>query len=173
LRTFKLPSIVKGDAAWQGTPPDPLDNPDLYDGVVSRRVGAYLVDIVAIALLLAVAWLGLGLLSVLSFGLLFPLQAVAMALIPVAYHTYFIGKSGATPGMRLFDVELRSWTGQRPDYFQAFLQTVLFYMTVGLTFWLILLVALFNDRRRTLHDILAGTVGIRQSRVTAEGLLPA
>ena len=34
-----------------------------------------------------------------------------------------------------------------------------------MTSGLVLLVALFNDRRRTLHDILAGTVMVRTSRV--------
>ncbi len=35
----------------------------------------------------------------------------------------------------------------------------------SLTAWLILLVALFTDRRRTLHDILAGTVMVRRTHL--------
>ena len=126
--------------------------------MIWRRAAAYLMDVVAIAVLCVLAWVALSLLAALSFGLLFPLQVTVIALLPVAYHTYFIGSTGATPGMRFFDIELRSWTGSRPEYFQAFLQTVLFYMTTLLTSWLILLVALFNDRGRCLHDYLSGCV---------------
>lgn len=163
--TSSLPSTELRDAVWQDLPPDPLDAPDLYDGIMWRRAGAYLVDVVAIMVLMIGAWFLLGLLAVLSLGLLLPLKIVVLTLLPTAYHTFFIGSSGATPGMRFFDVEIRTWTGHRPDYVQAFLQTVLFYATVSLTSFLILAVALFNDRRRTLHDFLAGTVGVRHSHI--------
>ncbi len=155
------------DAPWEGFPPDPLDDPELYDGVLWRRPAAYLLDVVLIALAGFAVWTLLGLLTVLSFGLLLPLQVVVLILLPLAYHTWFIGSRGATPGMRAFDVELRCWTGERPDFARAALQTALFYVTVTLTTWLILIVALFNDRRRTLHDYLAATVGIRHSHAGA------
>jgi hypothetical protein len=49
----------------------------------------------------------------------------------------------------------------RPGFLQALAQTALFYITVGVTCSLILLFALFNRRRRTLHDMLAVTVLVR------------
>jgi uncharacterized RDD family membrane protein YckC len=164
-----LPSL-SADAPWTGAPPDPLDEPALYDGLLWRRPIAYLLDLVLIALAAFAVWALLGLLSILSFGLLLPLQVVVLTLLPLAYHTWFIGSRGATPGMRLLDVELRSWTGARPDYTRAALQTALFYVTVALTTWLVLIVALFNDRRRTVHDYLGGTVGVRHSRIGAAAL---
>ena len=166
---LNLPSKSVRDAAWSDAPPDPLDDPDLYDGVIWRRCGAYLLDVLAIAVLFLAAWFVLTFFTVISLGLLAPLEVAALALLPTAYHTWFIGSSGATPGMRFFDIELRSWTGQRPDLFQAFLQTVLFYTTISLTAFVILAVALFNNRARTLHDFLAGTVGVRHSRLQPEG----
>ncbi|MFQ5776069.1 MAG: RDD family protein [Kiloniellaceae bacterium] len=162
-----LPSLHLGSAAWAEAPPDPLAEPDLYDGLVYRRVAGYAVDVVLIAVLSVALGLAFGLAGVLSFGLLSPLGFAAVALLPVSYHSYFIGRRGATPGMALFDLEMRTWTGHRPDYVQAFLVTVLFYTTVTVTAWLVLAVALFNDRRRTLHDYLAGTVVVRRSRVAA------
>ena len=63
--------------------------------------------------------------------------------------------------MRWFDVELRSVTGERPGFVQALAQTALFYITAGATCSLTLLSVLFNRRRRTLHDVLAGTVMVR------------
>ena len=150
------------DIAWTGEPPQPFASPEFYQGVLVRRVFAYWVDLLCIALLIAFAWIVLWILAIASLGLLSPLLLI-LGLIPVLYHTITIGgPHSATPGMRLTSVEVRSWTGERPSYLQAFVQTVLFYVTVYPTWSLVLLVALFNERRRTLHDILAGTLVIRQ-----------
>ena len=165
-----LPDRLQADAAWGTAPPDPLDDPDLYDGLLWRRPMAYLLDALIVAVAAFVLWFALGLLTILSLGLLFPVKVVALAVLPIAYHTYFIGAGGATLGMRFFDVEVRTWTGTRPGYPQGFLMTVLFYTTVTLTSWLILALCLFNDRRRTLHDYLAGTLAVRHTRVLATGL---
>lgn len=167
MAKFELTTIQAADAAWENSPPDSLADPALYDGMPWRRVFAYGIDVCLIGLVMAVAWLGLSVLSVLSLGLLFPVKLVVLALLPVAYHSYFVGSGGATPGMRALDVEVRTWSGQRPDYFQAFLLTAMFYVTVAMTAWLVLAVALFNDRRRTLHDYLAGTLSVRHSRLSA------
>jgi len=160
----KLPSLRLGDYAWDRVPPDPPDDPELYDGMVWRRVAAYALDVLLIALLSFCAWSLFVLVGLLSFGLLTPLGVIVLAVLPLGYHSYFLGRRGATPGMTALDLELRGWTGRPVDYFQAFLTTVLFYTSVALTAWLILLVALFNDRRRTLHDYLAGTVMVRRNR---------
>ncbi len=158
-----LPSLGLGSTTWDQAPPDPLSRPDLYDGLLWRRVVAYLVDLLMIGLLYGVGTVVFLFAGILSFGLLTPLGIIILAVLPVAYHSYFLGHRGATPGMRIFDVEVRSWTGQRLDYFQAFLVTVMFYVTVALTAWLVLIVALFNPRRRTLHDFLGGTIALRRS----------
>ncbi len=162
-----LPGLHLGYTAWTDAPPHPLDAPALFDGVLWRRVVAYLLDVTLIALLSLGAWLVFGLAGVLTFGALTQLGIVVLAVLPVGYHTVFLGRQGATPGMRLFDLELRAWTGRPPDYSQAFLTTVLFYASVGLTAWLILLVAPFTERRRTLHDLLAGTVMVRHAHLNA------
>src|SRR5579885_148271 len=121
---------------WAGDPPEPFATPEYYRGVLVRRVFAYWVDL------------------------------LMLGLIPIFYHTLTIGgPRSATPGMSLTGVEVRSWTGERPNYLQAFVQTILFYVTVYPTWSLVLLIALFNERRRTLHDILAGTLVIRHPPV--------
>ncbi len=159
-----LPSLRLGTADWSDGPPHPRDEPALYEGLLVRRMFAYAVDVVAIAVLSVAAWVAFGILSVVSFGLLSPIGIIVTALIPVSYHTFFLGSRGATPGMRFFDVEMWSLAGKQPEYVQAFLATVLFYISVGMTASLILVVALFNDRRRTLHDVLAGTVVLRRTQ---------
>jgi uncharacterized RDD family membrane protein YckC len=142
--------------------PDPASFPELYEGVLWRRVFAYMVDLVFIGIIAVGVWIVFAVLWLLSLGLLGPLLWFLFGLVPLAYHTLLLsGRHSATFGMRCFDLELRSVTGARPSFIQALIQTALFYVTVGMTGSLILLVALFNRRWRTLHDFLAGTVMVR------------
>jgi uncharacterized RDD family membrane protein YckC len=160
----RLPAT--GGAAWQEAAVDPLADPALYDGIRWRRVFGYIVDLALIALASLAVWLLLAVAGIASFGLLLPLLPIGVALVPLAYHTLQVASPrSATVGMRLFDVEVRAWTGTRPDLWQAFLMTALFLVTVALTGSLILLVPLFNSRGRTLHDYLSGTVVVRASRM--------
>lgn len=142
--------------------PDPAAFPELYEGVLWRRILAYLVDLLFIGIVAIGVWLVFAVLWLVSFGLLGPVLWLLFGLVPLAYNTLLLGGArSATYGMRCFDLELRSVTGERPSYLQALIETVLFYVTVGVTCSLILLVALFNRRRRTLHDFLAGAVMVR------------
>lgn len=147
---------------WHGEPPLPSSAPQLYSGIVVRRCIAYLIDVLIIAALGLCLGFALSIVGVLSFGLLSPLAVIVMALWPLLYHSFFIATRGATPGMRCFGLELRDWSGKRVEPFQAVLVVVLFYVSVSLTAWLVLLVVLFNDRGRALHDILASTLMVRR-----------
>ncbi|MGQ0676445.1 MAG: RDD family protein [Rhodospirillales bacterium] len=170
---------VRGDQArsgWFDAIPEWLDRPGHFQGLAMRRVFAYLADAAMLFGIGLLVWLLLWFALVVSFGLLAPLLGliyVAMPLLPLAYHTLFIGgPHSATPGMRLFDVEIRSWTGARPEYLQALLMTVLFYVSVGLTAGLILLLGIFNRRRRLMHDMLCGVVAVRAGAINAAQVLP-
>jgi uncharacterized RDD family membrane protein YckC len=142
--------------------PDPVSHPELFVGLRRRRFIAYLVDAFCIGAILVMAWLLFAMLTVLSFGLLAPGLWLLFGLIPLAYHTLLVsGPRAATFGMRAFDLQLRSWGGERPMFLQALAHAALFYLTVGATCFLILLFALFNRRKRTLHDLLSGMLMIR------------
>lgn len=160
----QLPALRLSNPAWDSAPPDPLDEPALYAGIRMRRVFGYAVDLFLIAILWTAAWFGATLLGIVTLGLLWPVLVVAVGFVPLAYYSLTIaGPSSATIGMRLFDVEVRSWTGKRPDIWQALIMTVLYMITVWPTGLLILLVSLFDRRARTVHDMLSGTVVIRAS----------
>jgi uncharacterized RDD family membrane protein YckC len=125
--------------------PDAATLPEAYEGVLLRRVLAYFVDLCVIGVLCLLFWIAFAVLWVLSLGLLGPVLWFLFGLIPLAYHTLLLsGPWSATLGMRLFDVELRSINGERPGFLQALAQTALFYITVGATCSLILLVALLK-----------------------------
>lgn len=149
--------------AYYAAPEEPFAEPEFFDGVLWRRTLAYVFDLVVIGVIAAIVSVVFLVLTVLSLGLLAPLLWPFLAVIPVLYSTLTIGgPHSATYGMRVFDLEVRSWTGEPPGYLQAAVKTILFYVTAGLTFLLMLLVALFNYRHRTVHDFLAGTVVIRR-----------
>ena len=173
MQKNSLPTLRTRQPAWDDQPPDPLDDPDLYDGISLRRVLAYLIDLMAIGVLWVAALSALSLLTAVSMGLLLPFKVFALAVLPLTYHTFFIGRNGGTPGMRLLDVEVRTWDGAPPNYVQALLHTVMFYASVSLTAWIILIMVFFDDRRRTLHDMLAGSVCLRHSRLAAPDLQTA
>ena len=106
--------------------PDPAAVPAAYDGVLWRRTLAYFVDLCCIGVLAVLFWIVFAVLWVLSFGLLGPVLWFLFGLIPLAYHTLLLsGPWSATVGMRLFDLELRSVTGERPGFLQALAQTAL------------------------------------------------
>ena len=140
-------------AAWPG---------GAFDGIIIARCLAFIADLAVILVLLVTASILFGILGVLTFGLLWPGAALTPLLI-VAYFTLTLGgRNSATPGMRWQGIELRAWNGNRPGYLQAFLQTLLFYVTVTVGTALVLLVPFFNRRRRCLHDYLCGTVFVRR-----------
>jgi uncharacterized RDD family membrane protein YckC len=159
MASFGYASTAYHDAGM----PDPATLPEAYEGVRWRRTLAYFVDLGCIGLLAVLFWVVFAVLWVISFGLLGPVLWFLFGLIPLTYNTLLLsGPWSATLGMRLFDLELRSITGERPGLLQALAQTALFYITVGATCSLILLFALLNRHKRTLHDVLAGTVMVRR-----------
>jgi uncharacterized RDD family membrane protein YckC len=106
----------------------------------------------------------LSLLSLLSFGLLGFLWRL-LPLVAILYTAAWIAAPGsATIGMRCASLTLRRHDGGRPTPLQALLFAVLFYVTVTLTSWLILLLPLVTARHRAAHDLLSGTIMLRSDR---------
>jgi len=140
---------------------------DPFRDVLTRRVLAYLLDLVFIAIIATLLGLLLSFLTLLSFGLLGVLF-VALPATGVLYGALTIGGAGsATWGMRLVQLTVRRTDGGRPDFAQALIFSLLFYATIALTSWLILLVALLTPRKRALHDLLSGLVILR-----SDGMIP-
>jgi len=148
--------------------PDPIAHFELYRGLAWKRAFAYLIDVAIIGFILALAMIVFGIVRFMTFGLINPLLLALFAVIPFLYHTLLLGgPHHATFGMRFFGVEMRSLTSGHPDYVQAGIQTVLFYLSMSATFWIIAIWALFDSRRRMLHDILAGTYCVNRRAARA------
>ncbi len=139
----------------------PLAARDPFREILSRRVLAYLLDLVFVAVIGTALNSLFTLLAIMSLGLLSVLFLVLPA-VGVVYSTLTIGgPRSATWGMRLLSIEVLRTDGGRPDFTHALIFSLLFYATVGLTSWLILLVALVTSRNRTVHDLLCGVVIVR------------
>ena len=68
------------------------------------------------------------------------------------------GPRSASIGMRVMDIEMRTWYGAPAYFLLGAIHAVAFWFTVSFFTPLVLLVCFFNRRRRLLHDILLGTV---------------
>ena len=147
---------------WHDQLPDDLLDEGYFIGIRFRRIVAYLLDLFFIGLLLVLLWTAGSVLVVMTFGLFWPVLVALTAILGVAYNTFTVGSiHAATWGMRIMGVKAYSFDGRRPDYVQALVAAIVFYVTVPLTYSLILLVSLFNPRGRLLHDYLSGLIFAR------------
>ncbi|MCB1453785.1 MAG: RDD family protein [Rhizobiaceae bacterium] len=144
---------------------DRLDDVRLYDGVRTRRIFAFILDYLLVALLMipfgaVVALLGLVTLGLgwLLFGILFPLVALIYIWMTLG------GPQQATVGMRMMGIRLERLDGRPVDGMLAVVHSVLFWAANAILTPLVLLATLFTDRKRTLHDLLLGTVVARSDR---------
>ena len=155
---LNLPERADAPFKWSAQPPDPLDKPDYYDGLIWRRSLAFLLDACLMMLIMAPLWL----LNLFTFFLLTAALAFLWAApLFVVYYTVMVGSDLAgTLGMRCFGLRVRDWTGGKASYLHAFIASALFWFLVPFTGGLILLVGLFSNRRRQVHDMLSGTVVI-------------
>lgn len=142
-----------------------LDDLRLYEGVRSRRIFAFLLDYLIVGLLCIPFAILVAILGVLTFGLgwaLFGLVGPIVALVYVA--TTLGGRRQSTLGMRMMSARLERLDERRLDPVIAIVHTVLFWAGNVILTPLILILALFADRKRTLHDLLLGTVVTRSDR---------
>ena len=150
---------------------DPVSSPELFEGVVARRLIAFVIDfmIIAIPIVLVslfmvaatIATLGLALVP---FALLSPLYWPLIIIWAVCYYGFSFGSAAsATFGMRAMDLEMRTWYGSPAYFLLGAVHAIVFWVTISFLTPLILLVGFFNDRKRLLHDMIVGTIVINNS----------
>jgi uncharacterized RDD family membrane protein YckC len=142
-----------------------LDDIRLYDGVRTRRVMAFVVDYVIVALLMVPVAIAVFLLGLVTFGIGWALFGAIFPLVALAYIWMTLGgPNQATMGMRMLSIRIARLDGRPVDGLVAVVNSVLFWAGNVLLTPLILLVTLFTDRKRALHDLLLGTVIVRSER---------
>lgn len=148
---------------------DPNLQPELFRGVSLKRVLAFIIDLVVLAVpvILAKVFIAVfGLITLgLGWGLFWLVWPCTVIWILVYYGSTIGGPASATLGMRALDLQLMTWYGE-PGYFVlGAAHAVLFWVLFSFLSPLVILVGLFNRRRRLLHDILLGTVVINRATV--------
>ena len=145
------------------------DQTDVYDDEIedlapfSMRFGAGLFDLIiaafaAMLLLSPFAFSGASVFT--ASGLL--TFAAAWAIVSFLYMTICVGFLGKTMGMRLFSLELvDAVENEYPTLHQAAINSSLFLLSLGLG-GAGFLTACFNEERRAVHDLLSGTIIVRE-----------
>ncbi len=160
----------RNNDAGPNVPPhafDPWLQPELFRGVLTRRVIAFIIDLIVLSVPVILAVLFIAIFGVVTLGLgwvLFWLVSPASVIWALVYYGASLGgPHSATVGMRVMDLELRTWYGAPCYFLLGAMHAVLFWISISVLSPFVLLIGLFNGRRRLLHDIVLGTVVINNS----------
>ncbi len=158
---------------------DPFADPELFEGLLTRRVVAFIIDLIVIAVPLVAAAIFIFVFGLVTFGLgwaLFWLLSPASVIWALFYYGTTLGSpASATLGMRAMEIEMRTWYGAPAYFVLGAVHAIVYWVSVSVFTPLILVVGFFNPRRRLQHDMLIGAVNINNAaraaalRVTATG----
>jgi uncharacterized RDD family membrane protein YckC len=143
------PARAGADFGEQPHAYNPVTQPQLFQAVIRKRCVAFIVDAITI---LGVVTLGL---AWLLFGLIFPAVGLGYNAITIG------GPNSATIGQRMMGLTVPMWYGGKVTPLIAAFHALLFWFSLVI-FCPILLWAFFDQRKRCLHDILAGVVVINR-----------
>jgi uncharacterized RDD family membrane protein YckC len=151
---------------------DPMLTPELFEGVLARRVIAFFIDFVVIAIPVVLAAMFIFAFGIVTLGLgwaLYWLLPPASVIWAIIYFGASVGGArSATIGMRVMDLEMRTWYGAPAYFVLGAVHAIGFWLSVSALTPFILLVAFFNQRRRLLHDIVLGTVIVNNAARAAQ-----
>jgi uncharacterized RDD family membrane protein YckC len=137
--------------------PDPFNQPQFYSSVPSKRLIAWIVDLVVI--------IGLSLLALPLTGFLglffWPVMLLA---IGFAYRVVTLANGSATWGMRFAGVELRDAHGARFDLSQALAHTLGYSISMAFPILQVISVVMMltGARKQGLTDAFMGTVALNR-----------
>lgn len=139
-----------------------LDTWKRFEGVRSRRIMAFLIDYALVLALCVPAAILVFFLGVFTLSLGWMLYSVLFAIVALPYVGLTLGGAKqATPGMQVAGIRMIRTDGAPVDPMLAMVHAVLFWVGNVIFSPLILLVSLFTDRKRLLHDIILGVVVFR------------
>ena len=146
---------------------DPATNPELFEGVVARRIVAFLIDFLILSIPVVFVSMFIFVVGIVTFGLGFLFYGLlwpGMVIWAIVYYGMTLGSAAsATIGMRMVDLEMRTWYGAPCYFVLGAVHAIGYWLTVSFLTPFILLVGLVNDRKRLLHDMLLGTIVINNA----------
>ena len=148
----------------------PDTQPELFADIRRRRIMAYLLDLLFIAILVVILGAIVGVIGVITLGLGWLLYGILVPATAILYIAFTLGGPNcATPGMNIMGLQMRLWYGAKPYMLLAVMHGLLFYGFNVILTPFIVLVSLFNERKQMLHDIVLGTVVINTSVNVPDG----
>lgn len=151
---------------------DPMLNPELFEGVLARRVIAFFIDFLVISVPVVLAAMFIFAFGIVTLGFgwaLYWLLPPASVIWAIVYFGVSVGGArSATIGMRVMDLEMRTWYGAPAYFVLGAVHAIGFWFSVSALTPFILLVAFFNQRRRLLHDIVLGTIIVNNAARAAQ-----
>src|SRR5262245_35386782 len=94
---------------------DPIANTQLFEGVLARRCVAFVIDVIVIAIPVVFAAVFIFIVGLVTLGLgwaLYWLLSPAAVIWAICYYGLTFGsRASATLGMRVMDIEMRTWYG--------------------------------------------------------------
>jgi uncharacterized RDD family membrane protein YckC len=146
---------------------DPVLEPELFRSVLTRRVIAFIIDVFILAVPIVLATIFMTVFGVITLGfgfMLFWLISPASIVWALVYYGACLGgPHSATIGMRMMDLEMRTWYGAPCYFLLGAIHPVLYWISVTMLSPFVLLIGPLNARRRLLHDFVLGTVVINNS----------
>lgn len=152
--------VIDGDIL-----PARFDDTRSYEGVRTRRIVAVMIDYLIVAALTIPVAILVFFFGIFTLGLGWMLFSILVPAVAILYVWNTLGSADqATTGMKMMGIRLDRLDGRPIDGMTAVVHSVFFWAANVILTPLILLVALFSDRKRTLHDLLLGTVVTRTVR---------
>lgn len=136
---------------------DPITQPQFYRDVASKRLMAWIVDTIIIAMV------SLLIVPFTAFLALFVFLGL-YAVVSFVYRTITLATGSATWGMRLMSIELRDAQGARFDLGQAFLHTLGYSLSWAMAPLQLISIVLMatSNRGQGLTDIVMGSAALNR-----------
>lgn len=138
--------------------PDPDRDQAFYDDVPTKRLIAWVVDVILISVITAV----LVLISLFTALFILPLVYAATSFL---YRWFSLTRHSATPGMRFVSLEMRKGNGETFDGATALLHTAGYFASLAIfPLQLISIVLmLMSERKQGLTDMVLGTAALNRA----------
>lgn len=144
--------------------PDPATAPQLFDGVLTRRSTAFIIDLVMLMIIVTAICMVGFIAGFFSFGVAWLFLPIVIPLAILGYYAGTLGGPGrATVGMSMMDLVLVPTRGYPLDGWKILVHPIVFWVTVWVAWPVSLLIALFTPRRQMVQDLVTGTLMLRRS----------
>ncbi len=154
---------IMNEQKMQNELPDPISAPALFESILTRRVGAFIVDSILISIMIFIISLVLFFAGLVSLGVAWLTIPI---IVPLSILIYYAGTLGsinrATIGMRIFDIILAPTKGKPLDGYKVLIHPIIFWITIWI-FAPLLVIGLFTQRRQLIHDYITSTMMVRKS----------